>query len=363
MVSIAGIKFRECSPVYYFSAASLALSENDWVVVNTDEGQGMGYVALLTDQIPLKLKDEELKEVQRKATEEDMEIAKDNSRMGYEALKYCRERIVERGLEMKLIDVDVYFDRSKMVFFFAAPGRVDFRDLVKDLVKEYKTRIELRQIGVRHETQMIGAVGNCGQTCCCRRFLRKFDPVTIKMAKDQNLFLNPAKISGVCGRLLCCLAYEQDNYCNFKKKLPRIGKRYNTQRGIFRVLRSNMFQDSLTVLDEEGQERDISLDEWREIVHSQCTGNEDLKNVDVARKNEKKGQDPVVTGKGNKKNRPPETAAKSVKAGKESGSEAGKSPAKNDKKKKKPAKAVSGKKKYKPRKKGSKNKAQTGGKS
>ena len=275
MTQIAGIKFRECSPVYYFDASELELRENDWVVVRTEEGLGMGYVARLTDQVPEKIKENSLKEVQRKATVEDMETAKDNSRLGYEAFQYCRERISERGLEMKLVDVEVFFDRSKVIFFFAAPGRVDFRELVKDLVKAYKTRIELRQIGVRHETQMVGAVGNCGQICCCRRFLRKFDPVTIKMAKEQNLFLNPAKISGVCGRLLCCLAYEQENYSQFKKKLPRIGKRYHTERGIVRVLRSNLFRDSLTVLDEEGQEQEIFLDEWKAIVRSQCTGNEE----------------------------------------------------------------------------------------
>ncbi|MFP4167674.1 MAG: stage 0 sporulation family protein [Desulfonatronovibrionaceae bacterium] len=308
MSHIAGIKFRECSPVYYFDASSLELRESDWVVVRTEEGLGMGYVARLTDEVPDYLKEESLKEVQRKATEEDMEIAKDNSRLGYEAFRYCRERIADRGLEMKLVDVEVFFDRSKIIFFFAAPGRVDFRELVKDLVKAYKTRIELRQIGVRHETQMVGAVGNCGQVCCCRRFLRNFDPVTIKMAKDQNLFLNPAKISGVCGRLLCCLAYEQENYSQFKKKLPKIGKRYHTEQGILRVQRSNLFRDSLTVLDEEGQEREMPLDEWRMIVRSQCTGNEEQQASSGSEKPSRKGRGAEgkqtdSAGNGNEKDR------------------------------------------------------------
>ncbi len=167
---------------------------------------------------------------------------------------------------MKLVDVEVYFDRSKIIFYFTAPTRVDFRELVKDLVKVYRTRIELRQIGVRHETQMIGGIGNCGQICCCRRFLRKFEPVTIKMAKDQNLFLNPAKISGVCGRLLCCLAYEENHYLEFQEQLPKIGKRYQTQKGLLRVVRANIFRQTITVLNEEGQEEEIPLSEWKSIV-------------------------------------------------------------------------------------------------
>jgi cell fate regulator YaaT (PSP1 superfamily) len=323
MTQIAGIKFRECSPVYYFDASELELRENDWVVVRTEEGLGMGYVARLTDQVPDKIKENSLKEVQRKATAEDMETAKDNSRVGHEAFQYCRERISERGLEMKLVDVEVFFDRSKIIFFFAAPGRVDFRELVKDLVKAYKTRIELRQIGVRHETQMVGAVGNCGQVCCCRRYLRKFDPVTIKMAKDQNLFLNPAKISGVCGRLLCCLAYEQENYSQFKKKLPRIGKRYHTEQGIVRVLRSNLFRDSLTVQNEEGQEQEIFLDEWKAIVRCQCTGNEEQQSSAQGDKSRDKARERGLgvraadnSGSGNAKGRKNEKSGPGKKKGK-----------------------------------------------
>jgi cell fate regulator YaaT (PSP1 superfamily) len=153
-----------------------------------------------------------------------------------------------------------------MLFYFTAPGRVDFRELVKDLVRTFRTRIELRQIGVRHETQMLGALGNCGQVCCCRRFLRRFEPVTIKMAKDQNLFLNPAKISGACGRLLCCLAYEMDHYAEFQKRLPKIGRRYRTTQGLVKTLRANMFRDSVTVLTDEGDELDIPLEEWPALV-------------------------------------------------------------------------------------------------
>jgi len=151
------------------------------------------------------------------------------------------------------------------VFYFTAPTRIDFRELVKDLVREYHTRIELRQIGVRHETQMLGAVGSCGMVCCCRRFLRKFVPVTIKMAKEQNLFLNPSKISGICGRLLCCLSYEQENYDIFHSSCPRLGKRYQTNKGPMKVLRANMFRNSVALLTDTNEELELTLDEWQAL--------------------------------------------------------------------------------------------------
>jgi cell fate regulator YaaT (PSP1 superfamily) len=170
---------------------------------------------------------------------------------------------------------------------------------------------------------MVGAVGNCGQVCCCRRYLRKFDPVTIKMAKDQNLFLNPAKISGVCGRLLCCLAYEQENYSQFKKKLPRIGKRYHTEQGIVRVLRSNLFRDSLTVQNEEGQEQEIFLDEWKAIVRCQCTGNEEQQSSAQGDKSRDKARERGLgvraadnSGSGNAKGRKNEKSGPGKKKGK-----------------------------------------------
>ncbi|MBR5733915.1 MAG: hypothetical protein IKX79_00030, partial [Desulfovibrionaceae bacterium] len=148
------------------------------------------------------------------------------------------------------------------IFYFTAPTRVDFRELVKELVREYHVRIELRQIGVRHETQMLGALGSCGMVCCCRRFLHKFVPVTIKMAKEQNLFLNPTKISGICGRLLCCLSFEQENYELFHRSCPRLGKRYQTKEGLMKVLRANMFRNSVAVLTEHGEEKELTLEEW-----------------------------------------------------------------------------------------------------
>ena len=176
---------------------------------------------------------------------------------------------------MKLVDVEVLLDKSKMIFYFTAPTRIDFRELVKDLVREYRTRIELRQIGVRHETQMLGALGNCGMVICCRRYLKNFAPVTIKMAKEQNLFLNPAKISGICGRLLCCLSYEQDTYDAFHSLAPKIGKRYTTDSGVLKVIRTNMFKNIVVVLNEQGQEQEIDVDEWKNLNPVKAQGFDD----------------------------------------------------------------------------------------
>lgn len=202
----------------------------------------------------------------RQAGPAEEESGRENAALAREATAFCRQCIRDRRLDMKLVDVEVFFDRSKLIFYFTAPARIDFRELVKDLVREYRARIELRQIGVRHETQMIGAVGNCGMVCCCRRYLRKFAPVTIRMAKEQNLFLNPAKISGICGRLLCCLSYEQENYDHFHRNCPRLGKKYQTDRGGMKVLRANMFRNSLSVLTENNEELELSLDEWQALA-------------------------------------------------------------------------------------------------
>jgi len=210
-----------------------------------------------------------LQTIHRLATESDLETHGENLRLARRAFSFCRGCINSQNLDMKLVDVEVLHDRSKLIFFFTAPNRIDFRELIKSLVREFHTRIELRQIGVRHETQMIGAIGNCGQVCCCRRFLRKFAPVTIKMAKEQNLFLNPAKISGICGRLLCCLSYEQKGYEEFHKQCPKIGKRVQTPIGNVKVLRANFFKKSISVWVEDEGEREFTLDEWKEMLNRQ----------------------------------------------------------------------------------------------
>jgi cell fate regulator YaaT (PSP1 superfamily) len=265
MGQILGLKFRDQGQIYYFLAAPFVVGEGDLVLVKTDEGLGLGKVVIVREDVPEGIDPAQLKSIYRVATPEDVDSDQENKDLAKKAFAYCRECIRKRELDMKLVDVEVYFDRSKMIFYFTAPGRIDFRELVKDLVRAYRTRIELRQIGVRHETQMLGGLGNCGQVCCCRRYLRKFEPVTIKMAKDQNLFLNPTKISGVCGRLLCCLSYEEQNYSEFKKRCPKIGKSFSTSLGRGRVLRANLFRDTLFVQFESGEEREVSMEEWDSI--------------------------------------------------------------------------------------------------
>jgi cell fate regulator YaaT (PSP1 superfamily) len=266
MAQYVGVSFRRQGQIYFFLATPFVLSLHDKVLVKTEEGIGFGEIVALRDALPEGLDPETVKPIYRPATAEDVEIGRENDELARDARKYCQKSMARMNLDMKLVDVEIYFDKSKMIFYFTAPGRVDFRELVKDLVRNYRTRIELRQIGVRHETQMIGALGNCGQMCCCRRYLRRFEPVTIKMAKDQNLFLNPAKISGVCGRLLCCLAYEKENYADFQRRAPKLGRRYMTTQGPMKTLRANMFRDSVSVLNEVGDELDFSLEDWALMV-------------------------------------------------------------------------------------------------
>ncbi|MGE4293099.1 MAG: regulatory iron-sulfur-containing complex subunit RicT [Desulfovibrio sp.] len=265
MSHILGVKFTDYGQVYFFSSGAFVVEEGLEVIVRTEQGMGLGKVVSVE---PSEDDDSGVyTPIYRLANEEDQKTRQENEDLARDAFRFCRKCVSRRELEMKLVDVEVFFDRSKMIFYFTSPGRIDFRELIKDLVREYRTRIELRQIGVRHETQMLGALGNCGQMCCCRRFMRKFVPVTIKMAKEQNLFLNPTKISGICGRLLCCLSFEQDAYEQFHKECPKTGKRFQTSLGMARIIRSNFFNKSITAFMDDGSEKELTLDEWQEIVN------------------------------------------------------------------------------------------------
>lgn len=265
MKRILGLKFSHHGQIVLFYGDDPFVNVGDHVVAETGQGLGLATVMTIQENLPADLSPDEVRDIVRKTTDADLVVAEDNAQLTRNAQRFCEERVRERGLDMKLVDVEVLFDRTKLVFYFTAPTRIDFRELVKDLVREYHTRIELRQIGVRHETQMLGAIGSCGMVCCCRQFLRKFVPVTIKMAKEQNLFLNPAKISGICGRLLCCLSYEQDNYDQFHRSCPRLGKRYQTDSGPLKVLRTNMFSNSVSVLNEANEELDLPLEDWQAL--------------------------------------------------------------------------------------------------
>ncbi len=275
---IYSLRINSRGPSQYYNIKE-ECQPGDFVLIEQDRGEIMarvetGPISFLPGTSP-----ENLPGINRIATEKDMEIHRENEIIYNEAKAFCKKCIKERQLDMKLVDVDVFFDRSKFIFYFTAPSRIDFRELVKDLVRTYRARIELRQIGVRHDTQRLGAIGNCGRVCCCRGHLRKFAPVTIKMAKEQNLFLNPSKISGICGRLLCCLSYEQENYENFHRIAPRCNKRYHTDRGIYKIQRANMFTNSVLLLTEKNEEVEMSMEDWKNIhpvkIKNDYSGNED----------------------------------------------------------------------------------------
>ncbi|NLL00099.1 MAG: stage 0 sporulation family protein [Clostridiales bacterium] len=223
MVNVIGVRFRSAGKIYYFDPAGLDIKQGDNVIVETARGVEYGKVVLGLRQIEDDKIIQPLKPVIRLATPEDDEIERKNKEKEKEAFQICLEKIKKHELEMKLIDSEYTFDNNKVLFYFTADGRIDFRELVKDLASVFKTRIELRQIGVRDETKIVGGIGICGRTLCCNSHLSEFAPVSIKMAKEQNLSLNPTKISGVCGRLMCCLKNEQEAYEELNAKLPDVG--------------------------------------------------------------------------------------------------------------------------------------------
>lgn len=231
MTKVVGVRFRNVGKIYYFSPKDYEVKAGDHVIVETARGIEYGKVVLAPREVGDESVVHPLKEVLRVATKEDNEREAQNRIREKDAFKICQKKIREHGLEMKLIDAEYTFDNNKVLFYFTADGRIDFRELVKDLASVFKTRIELRQIGVRDETKIMGGIGICGRSLCCHTFLSEFAPVSIKMAKEQNLSLNPTKISGVCGRLMCCLKNEEETYEWLNSKLPNIGDRVTTDDG------------------------------------------------------------------------------------------------------------------------------------
>lgn len=231
MIKVVGVRFKKAGKIYYFDPDDIDVKFNDFVVVETARGIEFGHVVVGPKEITEEEVVAPLKKVIRVALDEDFNIHRENKKKAKLAMDICEEKVVEHGLLMKLVDVEYTFDNNKVIFYFTADGRVDFRELVKDLASIFKTRIELRQIGVRDEAKMIGGIGPCGKTTCCKQFLGEFEPVSIKMAKDQNLSLNPTKISGLCGRLMCCLKYEHDTYEELIEKMPNIGAIVKTPEG------------------------------------------------------------------------------------------------------------------------------------
>ena len=247
MQEIVGVRFKKLGKIYFFDPAGFKLDKGRNVIVETARGLELGEIAVSN-----RLMDEDkivasLKQVIRPATKQDEDLFKENEKKAQEAFKVCEEKIAEHGLNMKLIDVEYTFDSSKLLFYFTADTRIDFRDLVKDLAAIYKTRIELRQIGVRDEVKMLGGYGMCGRELCCVNHLADLNPVSIKMAKEQGLSLNPTKISGVCGRLMCCLKHEQDVYEEKLSRLPTLGATVKTPDGEGVVTYNNVLKNEVSV--------------------------------------------------------------------------------------------------------------------
>ena len=247
MVKVAGVRFKTAGKVYYFDPDELDVKTGDSVIVETARGMEFGTVTMDVCDVDESEIVAPLKKIIRIANEKDHTQHIENVKKKERAMALCQEKIDKHGLVMKLIDVEYTFDNSKVVFYFTADGRVDFRELVKDLAGVFKMRIELRQIGVRDEAKMLGGIGSCGRALCCHSWLSDFEPVSIKMAKVQNLSLNPAKISGICGRLMCCLKYENDIYMEFRKGMPDVGESVKTPDGTAKVVDTNLLERTVKV--------------------------------------------------------------------------------------------------------------------
>ena len=267
MTKVIGVRFRQAGKIYFFSPGKLEIKPQDRVIVETARGVEFGKVVTGPKEVEDDKITQPLKSVIRIANEEDYKKEEKNREKEKEAFNICLEKIRKHGLEMKLIDAEYTFDNNKVLFYFTADGRIDFRELVKDLAAVFRTRIELRQIGVRDETKIMGGIGICGRELCCHSYLSEFVPVSIKMAKEQNLSLNPTKISGVCGRLMCCLKNEEETYEYLNSRLPNVGDYVTTDDGLKGEVSSvSVLRQMVKVLvevDDEKEIRDYSVDQLK----------------------------------------------------------------------------------------------------
>jgi len=268
MVNVIGVRFRRAGKIYYFDPAGFDINEGEHVIVETARGIEYGLVVLGPRDVEDDKIIQPLKPVIRPATPEDDETERKNKDKEKEAFSICLEKIKKHGLDMKLIDCEYTFDNNKVLFYFTADGRIDFRELVKDLASVFKTRIELRQIGVRDETKIVGGIGICGRPLCCHTYLSEFAPVSIKMAKEQNLSLNPTKISGVCGRLMCCLKNEEEAYEELNSKLPNVGDMVTTMDGLRGEVQSvsvlkQLVKVIVTLENDEKEVREYKVDDLK----------------------------------------------------------------------------------------------------
>ena len=267
--TVVQVEFKGERRAHFLNAKKLAIDEGDYVVVQVERGRDMGKIVRSGEELekipdvrPVK------QEVLRKSSEEDMRKWEENNRKEEEARRVCEEKIAAHGLKMKLVEVEYQLDCTKITFFFTADERVDFRELVKDLAGIYKTRIELRQIGVRDEAKRLGGYGSCGRKYCCTTFLQEFEPVTLRMARDQRLSLSPTKISGACGRLMCCLAYEREYYMEIARQLPKVGRRLTTPYGEVTVTKIDIFAQAVIAEDENGEEMRLTLEQFRKAAQT-----------------------------------------------------------------------------------------------
>ncbi|HIJ55174.1 MAG TPA: stage 0 sporulation family protein [Deltaproteobacteria bacterium] len=261
MKKVVGIRFKDTGKVYDFDSGAFVLRKGDQVIVETEHGLGYGTVVNAPAPCENFPENRTLKRVYRVANEKDYQQRLQNIDKEQKALDYCRECIEELDLQMNLFSAESNFDASKITFFFTAEGRVDFRQLVKKLVKYLNVRVEMRQVGIRNQAKICGGIGRCGRRICCSAFMDKFEPVSIRMAKDQSLSLNPTKISGLCGRLMCCLTFENNTYQELKESFPKIGKAVTTQNGMGKILRHNVLKKLVVVRLEDGTEIELPLED------------------------------------------------------------------------------------------------------
>ncbi|MFH1673037.1 MAG: regulatory iron-sulfur-containing complex subunit RicT [Pseudomonadota bacterium] len=265
MKKVVGIKFKQEGKTYDFDAGPYVLDRGDYVIVETERGLGFGTVYTPSKEIDLNKTRKDLKKIFRPANEDDIRQHLHNLEVEKKAYQSCLQHIRELSIVMNLVDVECLFDGSKIILYFTADGRVDFRELVKKLVHEFSVRIEMRQVGVRNKAKMCGGLGRCGREICCASFIDQFYPVSVKMAKIQALSLNPTKISGACGRLMCCLAFEYDTYCELKNKFPNCGTIVQTEKGKGKVVRQELLRGFVGVQLDEGTAAEFSLNEIKEV--------------------------------------------------------------------------------------------------
>lgn len=281
MVKVVGVRFKKAGKIYFFDPGEFEIDLNSCVIVETARGIEFGQVVVPNREVS----DEEivapLKKVIRLATEEDKKHSEENKTKEIEAFDICLHKIKDHTLDMKLIDVEFTFDNNKILFYFTADGRVDFRELVKDLAAVFKTRIELRQIGVRDESKMMGGIGICGRVLCCKSYLGEFQPVSIKMAKEQGLSLNPTKISGACGRLMCCLKYEQEAYEEVLRRVPKVGAIVDTPEGQGTIVDLSLLKEIIKVKLDKGNETDLRIYNANEVKVIRDVSRDDDAEIDI----------------------------------------------------------------------------------